>query len=253
MENLDSKKQENQEKQTGSPDEWCEKHQCKKDYGRCDKYHLKVCEKCEEEEEQKAKVRKMHSILGLPPRLKECSFKKYKPSCESAKKILKECMDYASGIAVYKNSMTMLGGVGTGKTHLAVSICKKVCDLGYEAKITTISEIIRDIRATWNNKTRVDDWGVKYEPETENQVIERYSNVFMLVIDEIGSQYGSDSEKIIISEIINNRYNNILPTIIIGNITMSEAQDYMGARVIDRLKDAGKILVFDWKSYRKPQ
>ena len=73
----------------------------------------------------------------------------------------------------------------------------------------------------------------------------------LLVIDEIGSQYGTDAEKIMVSEIINDRYNNQLPTIIIGNVTMSEAENYLGARAIDRIKDNGFVAVFDWESHRK--
>ena len=143
--------------------------------------------------------------------------------------------------------IALIGELGTGKTHLAVSLCKRVCDLGKTAHMTTIPMIIRAVRSSWGGKG-TDQWG---SVRSEEDILRDYSQKYsLLVIDEIGSQYGSDSEKIIISEIINNRYNNCLPTIIIGNVTFSEAEEYLGKRVIDRIKDGGMILIFDWESHR---
>ena len=238
-------KQEKQERQTGL-NRICEKHNKEVSYAA--ELNDFVCPECREQRFLDKKILAAFEKLQLPPRLKECSFENYNPGNDDAKNILKQSIDYASSIAILKNGMIMVGGVGTGKTHLAVAICKKVCNYGYEARITTVPEIIRAIRKTWNGGD-IDRWGNKI---TEEDVIKEYSSVFMLVIDEIGSQYGSDSERIIISEIVNNRYNNMFPTILIGNVTLSEAEKYLGQRVIDRVKDNGKILVFDWDSYRKP-
>ena len=135
----------------------------------------------------------------------------------------------------------MIGGVGTGKTHLAVCICKALCDKGIGCKISTVTKIIREVRSSWKNKTS----------ETEQDIINSYLDPRLLVIDEIGSQYGTDSERITVNEIINDRYEMMLPTILIGNVTMSELTDIMGARVLDRVAHNGMQLVFDWKSYRR--
>lgn len=241
---------ENQPKQTGSNEKKkgiCEIHDKAVEWS----YKLNdfVCPDCEEEKIHGDNVKKAFMYLSLPPRLNDCSFDNYNPQNKKSEKILERCKDYASTISILKNGLIMIGGVGTGKTHLAVAICKKVCMFGFKSKISTVPEIIRDIRSSWKGEA-TDSWGNK---RSEDDILRDYSFEFMLVIDEIGSQYGSDSEKITISEIINNRYNNMLPTILIGNVTLSEAEKYLGKRAIDRVKDNGKILVFDWESYRKPQ
>lgn len=172
-------------------------------------------------------------------------FDNYSLVNDGAKKAHEACRDFASG---GKFGLLLLGGVGTGKTHLAVSICKAFCSRGITADLTTTSEIIRRFRSTWGGKRAVNNWG---DVITEETVISEYSTVGLLVIDEIGSQYGTDGERVVISEIVNNRYNYMLPVVAIGNVTLTQAQNYMGERVIDRLKHNGAMVVFDWESYRK--
>ena len=72
-----------------------------------------------------------------------------------------------------------------------------------------------------------------------------------MVIDEIGTQYGSESERIIINEIINDRYEMDRQTVLIGNVSFAEAEKILGSRVIDRVKDNGEILFFEWDSFRR--
>jgi DNA replication protein DnaC len=71
------------------------------------------------------------------------------------------------------------------------------------------------------------------------------------VLDEVGVQYGTDAEKQIAFEIINTRYENLRPTIIISNLNAAELTTFIGERVMDRLKEnGGRLLVFDWPSHR---
>jgi DNA replication protein DnaC len=240
---MDSLKQDSQEKQTGS-DDYCEKHNCHKEL----RGYQWMCDECKKDSDKIYAIKNAHEKLNLPERLKDHTFENYKPVNDESKKALSLCKAFSEN---YKHfgGLVLLGGVGTGKTHLSVSICKAVCDKGQSAIMTTVSRIIRDVRRSWGSKKATDEWG---RVVSEEDIMRNYSqNCNLLVVDEIGSQYGSDSEKVIISEIINDRYNNKLPTIIIGNVTISEAEDYLGVRVVDRIKDNGSIIVFDWESHRK--
>ena len=52
-------------------------------------------------------------------------------------------------------------------------------------------------------------------------------------------------------DVINERYENLRPTIILSNLTTEEIRAYLGDRVYDRLREnGGKAFVFDWDSYR---
>lgn len=232
---------------TGSVDEKCKKHPdtnlFKIPGGRL------ICEICSEEErvnavdvekEEKRKSAAMyaHNYLRLPARLKLCSFDNYEETEETSEN-KRKCKEYVDNWP-QGGGVIMLGGVGTGKTHLAVSICKELCDKGVICGISTVTKIIRKVRSSWKNKII----------ETEQEIINSFLRPGLLIIDEVGSQYGTDSERITINEIVNDRYERLLPTILIGNVKMSELSEIMGARVVDRVCHEGIKLVFNWNSYR---
>jgi DNA replication protein DnaC len=209
-----------------------------------------ICLSCLEEEKRDGQLKNDISSarrnLSLPKRLCGCGFDNYEVNIKNAP-AKKRCFEFAEN-PDGSGGIIMLGGVGTGKTHLAVAICKTFCDRGDSVKIITVPEIIRNVRSTWSGNKK----DINGQTETEGDVIKEYSSGYkLLVIDEIGIQYGSDSEKIIISEIINNRYNNMIPTIVVGNVDLTEAIEYLGQRAIDRIKDNGHIIIFDWESHRK--
>jgi DNA replication protein DnaC len=178
--------------------------------------------------------------LRVPERFSDSDFKGYTICCPSEKIALDAVTEFAKNHKDH-TGMIMIGGVGTGKTHLAYATCLQLANDGKMCKMTTVNKIVREVRAAWGGHT----------DETEESIINNMSGLDLLVIDEVGSQYGSDSERIIINEIINDRYDKMVPTIVIGNVTVSELQDILGARVYDRLMEQGKTLSFDWDSHRK--
>ncbi len=103
---------------------------------------------------------------------------------------------------------------------------------------TEAIKIVRNIKDTWRQKT------------SEQTAIDKYVKPKVLVIDEIGVQYESNTETLFLTEIINDRYNQKKQTILSGNATVLEMQKILGDRVIDRFKESGGVLVCDWESYR---
>ena len=73
----------------------------------------------------------------------------------------------------------------------------------------------------------------------------------LLIIDEIGVQFGSEFEKNLIFDILNERYENRRPTLLLSNLTVPEVRAFLGERIYDRLKeDGGRCVSFDWQSHR---
>jgi DNA replication protein DnaC len=53
-------------------------------------------------------------------------------------------------------------------------------------------------------------------------------------------------------DVLNDRYGELRPTILIGNLTAAELERYLGERIMERLMDLGSITVpFTWSSHRR--
>jgi DNA replication protein DnaC len=227
-------------KERKDADAHCEKHDEPFREVRYDTYRCPSCEEeVRQEALQRAKAEDARRQLRLPPRLQRYTFEAYRAHTKEQKEVLSVCRAYAAKYPTV-GGILMLGGVGTGKTHLAVSICKELADRGISARMATVTKIIRDVRSTWS----------KGSEENEAEVIRKYVALGLLVIDEIGSQYGSEGERVIVNEIINDRYEAGVPTALIGNVSLREAKEILGERVVDRVVDNGHILIFDWESAR---
>lgn len=137
--------------------------------------------------------------------------------------------------------LVMIGKPGTGKTHLACSTIRYVAERGgCASRYVSIDEIVSRVYATYGSNN----------DQNEHEVISEFSSVALLVIDEIGSSQQSDARSRILFSIMNNRYNDCLPTILIGNVDFAEIKSMFGDRLFDRLMEIGKSVVFDWKSHR---
>lgn len=110
-------------------------------------------------------------------------------------------------------SLALIGETGVGKTHLITAALKALAREGKSARYVNERQIYREIHESY--------LGRKDLP-TESQIIDRYSNVDVLGIDEIGRSSWTEHESQTLYEIIDNRSMNGKKTIIAGNLTKEE-------------------------------
>jgi DNA replication protein DnaC len=77
-----------------------------------------------------------------------------------------------------------------------------------------------------------------------------------LIIDEVTESISrsgkpTEIEKQLLFRIINDRYENKLSTLIITNKDENGLVDCLGEPIVDRIKDGGFMLGFNWNSFRK--
>lgn len=217
----------------------------------------RICPKCvkesdlEKQEEEKRKYDeqmknwRMQRIekAGVSKRNIGKTFESFMCDNQAQAQALAHCKDLCKDIVdgkVAKNTF-MIGGVGTGKTHLASSIVHELIDNKTVCMIRLI-ELMRKLKDTWRRDSDM----------TEQKVIDHYGSLDLLIIDEVGIQFGSDAERMFMFDIINTRYDNLKPTVMISNLNLENIKLTLGEQVIDRLReDGGKVLTFDFESQRR--
>lgn len=191
-----------------------------------------------------AQLRALLQRTAIPPRFAECTFDTFTVELPEQQTALDACRSYAADFKQMHDKgvcMVLRGNVGTGKNHLACAIARQISTQGYSSILLTVSEIIQRIRATWDRQS----------PETEKEIIERFADENLLILDEVGRQYGSEAERITLFQVIDARYRAMRPTIIISNLLPTEISGYLGGAAYDRLRENDGILVnFDWESHR---
>ncbi|MNV94545.1 DNA replication protein DnaC [compost metagenome] len=86
---------------------------------------------------------------------------------------------------------------------------------------------------------------------SDRDVLEELASFDLLVIDEIGAQSGSAYELGVLHEVIDRRYQLVLPTVVVSNLVTADLARYIGDRALDRLRQAGgQAIGFNWASAR---
>lgn len=161
--------------------------------------------------------------------------------------------DYAYEIAGKKQGpwLVLSGPNGTGKTHqaCAVMLCEiwEHPELG--ARFASMGKILGRVNDTYGTR------------ESAESALHEYTNCRLLVIDDFGKERpGSASQAARFFRVINERYDNMKPTIFTTNLTSAELTqaltvdgDVQSAKaIIDRMASAGnKFVKLEGKSLRR--
>ena len=195
------------------------------------------------EREQRRWMAKINTAL-IPERFKDRTLDSYIAKTSDQKTALAFAKEYAENFdQVMKTgrSAIFVGKVGTGKTHLAVGIALSIMEQQRSPLFTTVQRLVRRVKDSWRTKE-----------ETESEVIEAFASPDLLILDEIGVQFGSEFEKQILFDVLNERYEKLKPSILLSNIPREQLGEYLGERVTDRLREnGGKMIPFDWDSHRR--
>ena len=195
------------------------------------------------EAESRRERARRYRDAGLPLRFWDRDFAGYRARSPEQRKALDTVRRYAEQFAALSARGTCLilcGGFGTGKTHLAVALAKSLLDEGYGVRYGGVRPLLREIRETWGAP------GAR-----ESEAIARLVERDLLILDEVGMQFGSDAEQLLLFDVINGRYEALKPTVLASNLPVQALPDYLGGRLLDRLRENGGVVVpFTWASAR---
>ncbi len=187
--------------------------------------------------------RRLLDSAAIPARYRVCDFGNYHaetPAQEAALRICREYAEHFEQNAAEGRGLILQGNHGTGKNHLAAAIARTVLSLGRTILLATVRETVSRIRETWRGDA---------EP-SEREIICGFAEVDLLILDEVGRQYGTDSERIHLFDIIDRRYREMRPTIILSNESCAGIEACLGRAAYDRLCHHVTIVQLHWPSYR---
>jgi len=235
----------------------CEKH------GRFESRNLyrtvwSVCPACEQDrrdaevlhdmqiglEQDKAKHKAMLDAAAIPQRFIGRDFENFSAQTDGQRRALTVSRDFAESFPEHRrkgSGLIFAGLPGTGKSHLAAAILQ-VAMLGGKNAVayTTCLDMIRSVRDTWRRDS----------VRSETQVLNHLQGLDLLAIDEVGVQYGTDGEQTILFDVLDRRYREMKPTILLTNQDSDGFKGFIGERTYDRLKETTRWVAFDWPSHR---
>lgn len=136
--------------------------------------------------------------------------------------------------------VALVGTRGNGKTQIGTELIRAVTYTLRKALFTTAVQFFVEIKSAYRKESAV----------SEQEAIRKLSKPALLVIDEFGKRGESEWENTMLFEVINNRYNAVLDTVLIDNRTKAEFIATIGPSLASRMSETGGIVECNWPSFR---
>lgn len=198
---------------------------------------------------------------GIVGNLQERTFSKFETVNEKETSAKNTCISFADNPA---GNLIIIGGTGTGKTHLSASIMHQY--LYHKVSEMSDNKILDYIRSgntpincpmLFIQEYKLDDVfksiGSISPTEESRRVISASEKRKILCIDDIGTKDSyTDNDRKRLFSIIDTRYIHNLPTIITSNCLPDELKGKIGDKIYDRLINNASLIILDGKSHRSP-
>lgn len=184
----------------------------------------------------------------IPRRYENCHFNTFRPTNSSQEKAFKFASRLAMDYPAVDRGLLLMGTVGVGKTHLAVSILKGLTERGFTCLFYEFGTLLKEIQNSYNPVSKT----------SELTVLAPVFNSEVLVLDELGASKPTDWVRDTMAHIINTRYNDRKLTVFTtnyldrsGDSRDETLQDRIGIRLRSRLFEMSKTLVMSGEDYRR--
>lgn len=135
--------------------------------------------------------------------------------------------------------LLFMGTYGSGKTHLAAAIANQVLQQGKAVLFLTVPDLLDWLRYSFGSQE------INFE-----QRFEEIRNIYLLVLDDLGTQNATPWAEEKLYQILNYRYVHRLPTIITSNQELVEIEGRIRSRLQD--PDLVSIVRISAPDFRSP-
>lgn len=206
-----------------------------------------LCEKEKADEEEEQYRQRTHIAWCKRLHIREAYYEKdlinYIPRTKQQEKAKLACLDLLN---CKLRKIVLLGSNGLGKTHLASGCVHRM-----GGEVWTMYDLVNRIKQTYQRGSK----------ESEADVVEHFTKLPFLAIDELGRSYGTLSELNWLSAILSIRHENNKPFLLCSNLHLLSTckkggcpdciENFLGKDILSRLSDAWtRIVVLDGEDYR---
>ena len=183
----------------------------------------------------------------LPKRFQGVSFDR-EPVASMNRALTREVETYVRNIGENLDNgrgIWFVGGVGTGKTTLAMLISKAAMEADRTVAIYSLPRLLALLRETYDDDAEL----------SLNQLIDRLCSVDLLHIDDVGAEQSSPWVLEQLYTIVNTRYEDGRAVLLTTNLDREELEEQIGHRTVSRIYEicGGEPLPMWGDDHRLPQ
>ena len=184
----------------------------------------------------------------IPKRYENCHFHSYRVLNPSQERAFKYASKLAMEYPAIERGLLLMGTVGVGKTHLAVSILKSLTERGFNCLFYESGSLLKEIQNSYN----------VYTQSSELKVLAPIFDAEVLVLDELGASKPTEWVRDTMANIINTRYNDKKLTIFTTNYLDERRaekdeslEDRIGVRLRSRLFEMCRTVALGGEDFRR--
>jgi len=121
-----------------------------------------------------------------------------------------------------KDWLVLAGPSGCGKTHLAAAIANHCIENNHPVFYITTPDLLDHLRSTFNPNSEV----------PYDEFFEQVRNTPLLILDDLGAQSSTPWAKEKLDQLLNHRFSNQLPTVIVSIVPIEELEERIRTRLI---------------------
>ncbi|MHB1131988.1 MAG: ATP-binding protein [Chloroflexota bacterium] len=159
------------------------------------------------------------------------TFEAFNPKVAGVAEAFRLCREYAEDP---RGWLILVGPVGCGKTHLAAATANRYLAVGGKPFFVNVPELLDHLRATYAPSSTV----------SYDERFEEVRNAELLILDDLGTESGTEWAKEKIYQIFNHRYNTEAPTMVTMNPKEYKRLD---ERVMSRMRDSAMSRVVEMR------
>jgi DNA replication protein DnaC len=189
--------------------------------------NLKPCPECGVAQTWKVKaVDAFSSRSGAAMKQTFFNFKTRFNGVEDA--LLRDCLEAAEEFAEEPDGrwLVLWGERGNGKSHLCAAVANHLIAGGRAALFISMPDLLASLRQAM-------DLQANTEQESYSRRMNTFKTASVLILDDLGAEGKSDWSDSVLFEILDYRYRNHLPTMIVTNCAL----DAFDPRIASRMQD----------------